>query len=94
MTLYAYITLFSLESQYFCLILHINLRPAPQRLIWVVRYQRRITAPGRDRVDGCPACNNVVGRYGSIQVLGSSLWAARGVAPPGTLSGPFFLVRH
>lgn len=47
-------------------ILRISLQPALQRLIRAVRYQRRITAPGRDLVDGCPACNTVVGRYGSI----------------------------
>nr|DAP30052.1 MAG TPA: hypothetical protein [Caudoviricetes sp.] len=44
--------MFSVKSQYILLILHINLRPAPQRLIRAVRYQRRITAPGRDRVGG------------------------------------------
>lgn len=63
-------------------ILRISLQPALQRPIRAVRYQRRITAPGRDRVGGLPACNNVVDRYGrAAGTYGLNRWAARGIAP-------------
>lgn len=63
-------------------ILRISLHPALQRLIRAVRCQRRMTAPGRDRVGGCPACNNVVGRYGrAAGTYGLNRWASRGIAP-------------
>lgn len=70
-------------------ILRISLQPALQRLIRAVRCQRRITAPGRDRVDGCPACNNVVGRYDSITGTWLKPMGRQGDCTPGTLSGLF-----
>ena len=68
-------------------ILRISLQPALQRPIRTVRYQRRITAPGRDLVGGCPACNNVVDRYGSITGTLDQAYGPPGSCTPGTLSG-------
>lgn len=47
-------------------VLRMSICPAPQRLIRAVRGQRRITSPGRDRVNGWQACAASIGRYGSI----------------------------
>lgn len=74
-------------------ILRISLQPALQRLIRAVRCQRRITAPGRDRVCGCPACNNVVGRYGSITGTWLKPMDRQGSCTPGTLTGRSFCFR-